>query len=61
MQTLSLPISIPQLYDLMKVTRSFIYKLNNQGDKGNLCFRPVLTLIQSVRLPFNLIEHYTLA
>ena len=61
MQTFSLPISIPQLYDLMKVTRSFICKLNNKGYKGDPCFRPVLTLNQSVRLPFNLIEHCTLA
>jgi hypothetical protein len=45
----------------MKVTRSCIYKLNNKGDKGRPCFRPVLTLNQSVRLPFNLIEHCTLA
>ena len=61
MQTFSLPISIPQLYDLMKVTRSCIYKLNNKGDKGHPCFRPVLTLNQSVRLPFILTEHCTLA
>ena len=61
MQSFALPISIRQLCDLMKVTRSFIYMLNNKGNKGNPCFRPILTLNQSVRLPFNLIEHYTLA
>ena len=60
MQTFPTSSSIPQSNDFKKVTKSLIYKLNNMGDKGHLCFKPLFTSNQSVKWPFTLTEQSTL-